>query len=141
MKIRLHGTEDECRETAELLESVMLLQSVSEPYPDRGRSALVRVYIKAIPARWAMTEAHRPAVELAQHYFRQIAEQAGMAWDGDNDVEVELMVGYVIDAAAARLAGQLDGALERIRKMEERDELDGALDPIEALERRQEAGR
>ena len=33
MKIRLHGTEDECRETAELLESVMLLQSVSEPYP------------------------------------------------------------------------------------------------------------
>jgi hypothetical protein len=88
-----------------------------------------------------MTEAHRRAVELAQHYFRQIAEQAGMAWDGDNDVEVELMVSYVIDAAAARLAGQLDGALDRIRKMEERDELDGALDRIEALERRQEAGR
>ena len=49
MKIRLHGTEDECREAAELLESVMLLQSVSEPYPDRGRSVLVRVYIEAIP--------------------------------------------------------------------------------------------
>ena len=49
MKIRLHGTEDERRETAELLESVMLLQSVSEPYPDRGRSVLVRVYIDAIP--------------------------------------------------------------------------------------------
>ena len=42
MKIRLHGTEDECRETVELLGSVMLLQSVSEPYPDRGRSVLVR---------------------------------------------------------------------------------------------------
>jgi hypothetical protein len=49
MKIRLHGTEDECRETVELLGSVMLLQSVSEPYPDRRRSVLVRVYIDAIP--------------------------------------------------------------------------------------------
>ena len=49
MKIRLHGTEEECRETVELLESVLLIQSVSEPYPDRGRSVLVRVYIEAIP--------------------------------------------------------------------------------------------
>jgi hypothetical protein len=49
MKIRLHGIEDECRETTELLERVMLLQSVSELYPDRGRSVLVRVYIDAIP--------------------------------------------------------------------------------------------
>jgi len=49
VKIRLHGTEEECRETVELLGSVMLLQSVSEPYPDRGRSVLVRVYVDAIP--------------------------------------------------------------------------------------------
>ena len=49
MKIRLHGTEEERRETAELLESVLSVQSVSEPYPDRGRSVLVRVYIEAIP--------------------------------------------------------------------------------------------
>jgi hypothetical protein len=49
MKIRLHGTADECREAVELLGSVMLIQSVSEPYPDRGRSVLVRVYIQAIP--------------------------------------------------------------------------------------------
>ena len=49
MKIRLHGTEDESRETVELLESVLLIQSVSEPYQDRGRSVLVRVYIEAIP--------------------------------------------------------------------------------------------
>jgi hypothetical protein len=49
VKIRLHGTEDECRETVELLESVLLIQSVSEPYPDRGRSVLVRVYVEAIP--------------------------------------------------------------------------------------------
>ena len=43
MKIRLHGTEDECREMAELLEQVMIVQAISEPYPDRGRSVLVRV--------------------------------------------------------------------------------------------------
>ncbi len=49
MKIRLHGTEDECAGAVELLGSVMLLQSVSEPYPDRGRSVLVRVYVEAIP--------------------------------------------------------------------------------------------
>jgi hypothetical protein len=49
VKIRLHGTEEECREMAELLESVMLVQSVSDLYPDRGRSVLVRVYIEGIP--------------------------------------------------------------------------------------------
>jgi hypothetical protein len=49
VKIRLWGTEDECRAAVELLEHVMLLQSVSGPYPDRGRSVLVRVYIEAIP--------------------------------------------------------------------------------------------
>ena len=49
MKIRLHGTEEECREAVELLEEIMLLQSVSEPYPDRGRSVLVRVYVEGIP--------------------------------------------------------------------------------------------
>jgi hypothetical protein len=49
VKIRLHGTEDECRETVELLGQIMLLQSVSEPYPDRGRSVLVRVYVEGVP--------------------------------------------------------------------------------------------
>jgi hypothetical protein len=27
----------------------MIIRSVSEPYPDRGRSVLVRVYVEAIP--------------------------------------------------------------------------------------------
>jgi hypothetical protein len=49
VKIRLHGTADECEEMVRLLESVMLLQSVSDPYPDRGRSVLVRVYVEGIP--------------------------------------------------------------------------------------------
>jgi hypothetical protein len=49
VNIRLHATEEECREAAELLAEVLLIQSVSEPYPDRGRSVLVRVYIEAVP--------------------------------------------------------------------------------------------
>ena len=55
MKIRLHGTEDECREMAGLLESVMLVQSVSEPYPDRGRSVLGPGVRRGDTARWTMT--------------------------------------------------------------------------------------
>jgi hypothetical protein len=47
VKIRLHGTEDECREVAERLVGVVEVLSVSEPYPDRGTSVLVRVYIEA----------------------------------------------------------------------------------------------
>jgi hypothetical protein len=54
MNIRLHGTADECREALEVLESVMLIQSVRGPYQDRQRgemerSVLVRVYVDAIP--------------------------------------------------------------------------------------------
>ena len=49
MKIRLHGTEEECREGLQLLEEIMLIQSVSDPYPDRGRSVLVRIYVEAVP--------------------------------------------------------------------------------------------
>jgi hypothetical protein len=66
-----------------------------------------------------MTEAQRTAVQLAQFYFRRIAETAGWTWDGDNDVEIELMVCHIIDAAAAQLRGQLDDALERIRQLEQ----------------------
>ena len=54
MKIRIHGTEDECREGLQLLEQIMLVQSVRGPYQDRQRnemerSVLVRVYVEAIP--------------------------------------------------------------------------------------------
>lgn len=49
MKLRLHGTAEECAEAVDLLGSIMLIQSVSEPYPDRGHSVLVRVYIDAVP--------------------------------------------------------------------------------------------
>jgi len=47
MKIRLHGTSEECAAVAERLCQVLTVVSVSEPYPDRGHSVLVRVYVEA----------------------------------------------------------------------------------------------
>ena len=49
MKIRLWGTEDECREAAERLMHCpgLVVLSVSEPYADRGASVLVRVFVEA----------------------------------------------------------------------------------------------
>ena len=61
-----------------------------------------------------MSEAQRKAVHLAQHYFRLIAQRAGVAWDSDNDSEVDLMVGCIIDAVAEELRGQLAGVLAEI---------------------------
>jgi len=47
VKIRLHGTEQECMEAAGRLGQVLGVMSVSQPYPDRGVSRLVRVYVEA----------------------------------------------------------------------------------------------
>ena len=49
MKIRLWGTEDECREAAERLMRTpgLAVLSISDPYADRGASVLVRVFIEA----------------------------------------------------------------------------------------------
>jgi hypothetical protein len=47
VKIRLWGTENECREVAERLAAVLEVLAVSAPYPDRGASVLVRVYVEA----------------------------------------------------------------------------------------------
>ena len=47
MKIRLHGTENECRQVAERLAGIVEVLAVSAPYPDRGASVLVRVYVEA----------------------------------------------------------------------------------------------
>jgi hypothetical protein len=63
MKIRLHGTGDECREVAERLAAVVDVLAVSEPYPDRGASVLVRVYVEARiapPVHVASTTEPRP---------------------------------------------------------------------------------
>jgi len=47
VKIRLHGTEEECREAAERLAGIVEVLAISAPYPDRGVSVLVRVYVEA----------------------------------------------------------------------------------------------
>ena len=47
MKIRLDGTPTECEQAAALLGHVLDVVSVSDPYPNRGRSRLVGVYVEA----------------------------------------------------------------------------------------------
>ena len=46
MKVRLHGTRVEVAEATRRLVQVLDVASVSEPYPDRGASVLVRVYLE-----------------------------------------------------------------------------------------------
>lgn len=54
MRVRLHGTEDECTAAARLIAQVLPVVSVSDPYPDRGASVLCRVYLEArMPERSA----------------------------------------------------------------------------------------
>jgi hypothetical protein len=51
VKIRLEGTKGECAVAAELISHALTVLSVSEPYKNRGTSALVRVYVETrIPA-------------------------------------------------------------------------------------------
>jgi hypothetical protein len=46
VKLRLHGTRAEVAEATRRLVQVLEVVSVSQPYPDRGASVLVRVYLK-----------------------------------------------------------------------------------------------
>jgi hypothetical protein len=46
VKLRLHGTPAECDQAAHRLAEVFDVVSVSGPYPDRGPSRLVRVYLE-----------------------------------------------------------------------------------------------
>src|SRR4030095_8086894 len=39
------------------------------------------------------------AVHLATHYFRLIAERAGVKWESDNDIEIEALIDAIIAAA------------------------------------------
>jgi hypothetical protein len=45
-KLRVHGTVGECAETVKRLHGIFAVVSVSDPYPDRGASRLVRVYVE-----------------------------------------------------------------------------------------------
>jgi hypothetical protein len=45
MRLRAHGTPEECRRVVEVLTGIFRVVSVSDAYPDRGASVLVRVYL------------------------------------------------------------------------------------------------
>jgi hypothetical protein len=47
VKLRLHGTREEVTEATRRLVQVLEVVSVNSPYPDRGASVLVRVYLEA----------------------------------------------------------------------------------------------
>jgi hypothetical protein len=46
VKVRLHGTPGEVAEATRRLVEVLDILAVSGPYPDRGASVLVRVYLE-----------------------------------------------------------------------------------------------
>ncbi|HMG63528.1 MAG TPA: hypothetical protein VK599_11315 [Streptosporangiaceae bacterium] len=46
MKMRLHGLPEEVAESVKRLHGIFAVVSVSEQYPDRGASRLVRVYVE-----------------------------------------------------------------------------------------------
>jgi hypothetical protein len=46
MKVRLHGTPREVAEATRRLVEVLDVVAISDPYPDRGASVLVRVYLE-----------------------------------------------------------------------------------------------
>jgi hypothetical protein len=46
VKVRLHGTAEEVAEAARRLVQILDVVAVSAPYPDRGASVLVRVYLE-----------------------------------------------------------------------------------------------
>ncbi len=46
VKIRLEGTEQECQQVTPQLAEVFDVVSISDPYPNRGQSRLVRVYLE-----------------------------------------------------------------------------------------------
>ncbi len=45
-RLRKEGTPDECEQAAALLGQTFTVVSVGDPYPNRGRSRLVRVYVE-----------------------------------------------------------------------------------------------
>jgi hypothetical protein len=64
VKVRLHGTREEVAEATRRLFEVFDVVSVSDPYPDRGASVLVRVYLEVRldpPGSATPAEPGRPA--------------------------------------------------------------------------------
>jgi hypothetical protein len=61
VKVRLWGTPAEVDQAARRLVEVLDVVAVSGPYPDRGASVLVRVYLEVRPDPAATTSRPPPA--------------------------------------------------------------------------------
>jgi hypothetical protein len=61
VKVRLWGTPAEVDQATRRLVEVLDVVAVSGPYPDRGPSVLVRVYLKVRPAPTSPTPSDPPA--------------------------------------------------------------------------------
>jgi hypothetical protein len=46
VKIRLEGTPQECQQAGPQLAELFEVVSISDPYPNRGRSRLVRIHLE-----------------------------------------------------------------------------------------------
>jgi hypothetical protein len=68
VKVRLHGTREEVAEATRRLVDVLDVVAVSDPYPDRGASVLVRIYLEVrldpAPAADPARPARRPSRQL-----------------------------------------------------------------------------
>ncbi|MER5887264.1 hypothetical protein ABT160_25870 [Streptomyces sp. NPDC001941] len=58
MRIRLHGPALDCLRTARLLENVFEVLEMSQPYPDRPPSRLVRIYLTVTPPEQPLRRPH-----------------------------------------------------------------------------------
>jgi hypothetical protein len=62
VKIRLEGTQEECQQATPRLAELFEVVSISDPYPNRGRSLLVRVYVEVRLDRDRQVDEDGPAV-------------------------------------------------------------------------------
>lgn len=74
------------------------------------------------------------ATHLLKHYFRLVAERAGVQWDGDNDVEIEAIVDGIITAAVHQVAEDSARAAQARRELEALDLEDFAQQPVDATQ-------
>jgi hypothetical protein len=56
MRIRLTGLPVECQAVVDVLVATLDVVDVSEPYPNRGRSDLVRVYVTVSTAQLTLAD-------------------------------------------------------------------------------------
>jgi hypothetical protein len=103
VKIRLHATEDECHEVAERLTGVVEVLALSAPYPDRGASVLVRMYVRRGSRRLCTSPA-----PLSRGPLDHDASQLLVAADRYDGAARPLQQAEALEAAAGEFVGAGD---------------------------------